>query len=328
MNTKLSIIIPVYNIEKYLAKCIDSILNQTFQDFEVICINDGSTDSSLEILADYALEDRRIKIISQKNSGPATARNLGLKEVKGEFISFVDGDDWIEPNTYELTLQNMTDDIDLICFGTKLVIEKDFLLNENNIKSFKNLEEYYRIKTNGNLELNEYAIKTTTVNIWNKIFRTSIIKENNIVFLANLLCSEDVGFLYKYLFMCKRLYLIDETLYNYVQRPNSSMTKLRDKKLPRITDGCLAGYDIYQFLCSKSILKENLSSFLYIFYNRFYDDYICCDEANYSEFFEKVTDLALKIELPGVKDLLIQELRHKNYPECIKIVKGVFNHVM
>ena len=91
---KLSIIIPVYNVEKYLPKCLDSILNQSFKDFEIICINDGSSDNSLKILEEY--KDKRIIIINKENAGSGVARNAGLEIAKGEYIFFVDGDDWLE----------------------------------------------------------------------------------------------------------------------------------------------------------------------------------------------------------------------------------------
>ena len=95
---KVSIIIPVYNVEKYLKKCLNCIVNQTLTDFEVICINDGSTDNSLEILNEYAKNDKRFIVISQENQGQGVARNRCLELVKGEYIQFIDPDDWVETN--------------------------------------------------------------------------------------------------------------------------------------------------------------------------------------------------------------------------------------
>ena len=98
---KISVIVPVYNVEKYLARCLDSIINQTLADIEIICINDGSTDNSLEILNDYAKKDSRIKIIDQTNAGLSCARNAGMQIAQGEYIGFVDSDDWIDLDFYE-----------------------------------------------------------------------------------------------------------------------------------------------------------------------------------------------------------------------------------
>ena len=93
----VSVIIPVYNVEQYLSKCLDSVINQTFKNIEIICINDGSTDNSLKILNEYAMADKRIIVINQENSGVYAARNKGLQIANGKYISFVDSDDWIEP---------------------------------------------------------------------------------------------------------------------------------------------------------------------------------------------------------------------------------------
>ena len=101
---KISVIVPVYNVEKYLKECLDSIINQTFKDIEIICVNNGSTDSSCEILNEYAKNDNRIKIINSENIGVGNARNLGLQAVTGEYISFVDSDDFLNTDTYSNTL--------------------------------------------------------------------------------------------------------------------------------------------------------------------------------------------------------------------------------
>lgn len=98
---QISIIIPVYNVAKYLPECLESILNQTFQDFEVICVNDGSKDNSLEILEEYGKKDNRIKIITKENGGAGSARNKGLEFAEGKYIQFLDGDDYFEPQMLE-----------------------------------------------------------------------------------------------------------------------------------------------------------------------------------------------------------------------------------
>ena len=95
-EVKVSVIIPLYNVENYLKQCLDSVVNQTLKEIEIICINDGSTDNSKQILEDYARKDDRIKIINRKNSGQGVARNVGIKYAKGEYIGFVDSDDWVD----------------------------------------------------------------------------------------------------------------------------------------------------------------------------------------------------------------------------------------
>ena len=107
MNCRVSVIVPVYNVEKYLKQCLDSLINQTLEDIEIICVNDGSTDSSLNILEEYQNKDNRIKIISQENKGVSAARNLGLKNAKGEYLLFIYADDWVELNALEELFNNI-----------------------------------------------------------------------------------------------------------------------------------------------------------------------------------------------------------------------------
>ena len=99
---QISVVVPVYNVEKYLRECLDSLANQTFEDFEVICVNDGSDDSSPDILEEYASEDERFKIVSQENKGLSGARNTGMNYIKGRYLLFLDSDDWLELNALEL----------------------------------------------------------------------------------------------------------------------------------------------------------------------------------------------------------------------------------
>lgn len=103
----ISVIVPVYNTAPYLRQCLDSICNQTYQNLEVICVNDGSTDNSAEILEEYAAKDSRIIVITQTNAGPSVARNVAIEQAKGEWIASVDSDDWIEPDTYEYFVRHI-----------------------------------------------------------------------------------------------------------------------------------------------------------------------------------------------------------------------------
>ena len=121
MNPKISIIIPVYNVEFYLTDCIESLRSQVYKDFEVLLINDGSFDSSGKICDEYAIKDERIRVFHKKNEGVSSARNLGLIEAKGEWICFVDSDDWIEPNTLSSIFPIGDNEIDFVQFGFKQI---------------------------------------------------------------------------------------------------------------------------------------------------------------------------------------------------------------
>ena len=135
---KISVIVPIYNVEKYLEKCLGSIINQTYKNLEIICVNDGSTDNSLEILKKYSNQDSRIIIIDKKNGGLSSARNEGLKIATGEFIGFVDSDDYIESNTYEECILKFKEDItiDMVCFSFKFVYENsEHIINSKIVNS-------------------------------------------------------------------------------------------------------------------------------------------------------------------------------------------------
>ena len=121
---KLSIIIPVYNVEPYLRECLESVLQQSFADWEAICVNDGSTDNSATILEEYGHKDDRFKIVNQPNGGLSAARNTGLKAATGEYVLFLDSDDWLEGNALEIVSGSLTDE-DLLCFSGRRFFEKE-----------------------------------------------------------------------------------------------------------------------------------------------------------------------------------------------------------
>ncbi len=149
---KISVIIPVYNVEKYLSRCLDSVINQTFSDIEIICINDGSTDNSSKILSEYADRDSRIKIVNQKNSGLSAARNTGLKNMSGQYISFIDSDDWIDTNYYECLLSLMNEnDADIVSAGIRIVNQG--YVSDNPTKNLitDNFEEKLKNLINGSV---------------------------------------------------------------------------------------------------------------------------------------------------------------------------------
>ena len=168
MSPKISIIVPVYNVEEYLDRCIKSILNQTFKDFELILIDDGSKDNSSKICDQYAMEDNRIKVIHKENSGQATSRNIGLKISSANLVGFVDSDDWIEPDMYELLYKShIKDDTDISIIGVKEVSEGERCISEyfpNNITFSEILKRAYPC---------------------NKMFKKELFFDNNLFFRDN-----------------------------------------------------------------------------------------------------------------------------------------------
>lgn len=317
MQSKLSIIVPIFNVEKYLPKCLDSILNQTFEDFEVICIDDGSTDSSLEILTEHSQEDRRVKIISQKNKGPSVARNNGLKVASGEYICFVDGDDWIEPNTLELVIENFKDDIDIVCYGANIVTDGNVDMNK-----VQNAKIYQEIKYFGEVCLNDHLIANMTVNIWNKIFRKSIIKQNQILFPEGII-HEDNAFFHKYILLCKKAYFINEYLYNYTQREVSLTTEETNiNQNYKALDRMCAFYDIYVFLKNKDITNKHIDLLMYLFQLFLFFDYNYCKETDKNILLNKASEIANAMnEKELTNNGFLNTLRAKDYSKVTDYFK-------
>ncbi len=220
----VSVIIPVYNVEQYLSKCLDSVINQTFKNIEIICINDGSTDNSLKILNEYAMADKRIIVINQENSGVYAARNKGLQIANGKYISFVDSDDWIEPECYELAVFHMENDSEIkaVNWGANVI---------NQFNSPNTPDSWYAAKFEGKLSPTKEILLQTPGMLWQMLFRNDIIQKNKLNF-SDYKLGEDILFLFKYMLNVNYIYYIPQNLYNYVIRPNSAVTKYGGKYNP------------------------------------------------------------------------------------------------
>lgn len=251
--SKISIVVPVYNVENYLVRCLNSLLNQTLKDIDIICVNDGSTDGSVEILKEFANKDSRIKIINKENGGLSSARNEGMKYVTTDYVGFVDSDDWVEPDTYELALAAMEkNNVDIVCWGAKIVVEN---IEEDNIGVVL-AKDYHNIKNVGYKEINDSILCRTTVTVWNKLFKTKIIKDNNLTF-PNGLIYEDNEFFLKYAIYCQSAYYIDKYLYNYLQRSNSIIGNMCTKKSNKALDYIKIYENIYKYYERLNLLDKH-----------------------------------------------------------------------
>ncbi len=216
---KVSVIVPVYNVEKYLKRCLDSLINQTLSDIDIICINDGSKDSSLQILEQYAQKDSRIVIYNQENSGLSVARNTGLEHASGEYIGFVDSDDWVDLDFYEKLYNSAKN-------NNADIAVADFIREHSNKKPKR-------------LKLKEEKIYTTPEDkfmickvhregcVWNKIYRTEFIKSINLKFVPKMY-YEDRDFTIRSLYFSKKLVTTPNTYYRYFVNPKSIVNKRRN----------------------------------------------------------------------------------------------------
>lgn len=215
----VSIVVPVYNVENYLSQCLDSIFSQTYNNLEVICINDGSTDNSAQILASYQKKYPQLKVISLSNQGAAAARNTGLEFARGDLIAFVDSDDWLETNAFESVYKVFqNEDVDFACFSSYKIN------SDSTSKRFVCKFEKDEIK-----EVDDSWLLRMLLAPWGKVFRSEFLKKNNLIFPAGLY-YEDVFFHWACVSYAKKIALLRLALYNYRIREDSLMGLSQSKK--------------------------------------------------------------------------------------------------
>ena len=216
MKSDISIIVPIYNAEKFIKKCVDSLINQTKTELEIILINDGSTDNTLKILKEY--KDKRIKLFSNKNKGIGKTRNFGISKATSKYIMFCDSDDYYEPDICELMYNKAEkDNLDIVVC--------DFYKEYDSGK-----EETFKVASFDCTTLKENPSLIRTINLapWNKIYRTELLKKNNILFEENLK-YEDTPFVAKALDCANKIGKIDKCLNHYIVHEQSETT-IRDRR--------------------------------------------------------------------------------------------------
>ncbi|MDR2967648.1 MAG: glycosyltransferase [Methanobacteriaceae archaeon] len=224
-STKISVIIPVYNSEKYIEQCLDSVLNQTFEDIEVICVDDGSTDNSLNILEKYASEDDRIIIIANEHKGSGAARNSGLKIAKGEYISFIDSDDWVEINTFEeLYAVGKPKDVDMVFFKMLNYDEKNDELYNTDYYDFTCIKNFF---TGLTYDFHDFKDKLFCIAVspCNKIYKRNFLESISSKFPEGLI-FEDNPFFYHNVLNAKKILLHDKYFYFRRRRKDSVMSSI------------------------------------------------------------------------------------------------------
>lgn len=257
----ISIIIPVYNAEEHIEECFKSILNQTFKDFEIICIDDGSTDNSLKILYEQARLDKRIKILTQGNCGPGKARNCGLENAKGSFICFIDIDDNFYDNN---ALMNLI--VTQKRYKSDLVIGKISVIDFNNNEQIK-IRGWNKVKSNvlyKTEELYNNLFQCISVPVFAKLYKKEIIQNYKINF-NNYKAAEDMLFVYTYILHCSSMVFIEDLIVNYKVLQANSLSSFNSSYL---LDSCNAYRDLKQVIEDKGLDKLLNRSLL--------NSYVCC----------------------------------------------------
>ena len=218
-----SIIVPVYNVEKYLSECIDSVLRQTFTDYELILVDDGSKDESGKICDQYAEKDNRIKVIHKGNGGQSSARNRGVQQSSGEYIVFLDSDDFISEDTFLQDIKETSAETDVIVYRYKKYFEDG-------------REEEVAVPSVTSTEKNEFLRQLVIgdaffCSCWSKSVKASLLKENSILFDESLRC-EDMDWYYSVVQVAQTFAFIDKPFVSYRQRENSVTSSFNKKCFP------------------------------------------------------------------------------------------------
>lgn len=248
MHRKISVIIPVYKVEKYLKRCVESVVNQTYKNIEIILVNDGSPDKCGEICDEYARIDSRIKVIHKENGGLSSARNSGLDIASGDYIMFVDSDDWISEVSLEQLNEYIDMDYDIINFKFSFVKEnsKELIETNNNIKDSYECDLITYIDKLFSGELNFF--------IWNKLYKKNLFDEVRFPEGRNY---EDLATIYKLYFNAKSIIVTDYTLYYYWLGNSNSITS--NSTVKNMRDYLLSTKEIYKV--NKNYLQINKRDF-------------------------------------------------------------------
>lgn len=291
-SPKISVIIPVYNVEQYIDKCINSIINQTLLDIEIIVIDDRGNDGSMRIAQNYANQYSNIKIIRHdKNSGLSAARNTGIANAAAPFIMFCDSDDWYAPDMCEKMLNAIeNNNADLAICGIEMHYEADKKMKKSD-------DRYYKICFSGLQPADPKIFVKTSVSPCNKIYRTDIIRKNNITFPVGL-NYEDEYFCNAYYFYINTIYFIKDKLYNYRRRAGSILNQ---------TFACVPGKSIniikIAILLNDTLKKSNKwDDYKYFIYGKFFSF------VDYALRYEK-TDAGKQ----NIYDLAIKFIRDENW---------------
>ena len=321
---KVSVIIPVYNTAKYLRKCLDSVINQTLKDIEIICINDGSSDNSIEILREYKQKDSRIIIIDKENEGAGIARNKGLDIAQGEYLGFVDSDDYVDLNFFEKLYNKAKESNYDIVKGNYVVVLEDGEINKTNeIKKIKKEIKYSKI-----------PYESFCSSWWSAIYKTSMIDKYNIRF-SQIRQKEDIPFLYNSICVAECFAVIDAVKYYYfIHKQSTCHRDLSGNELyQKYTDWFECRKDTLNFLNKINILKDK---YITMFYYKVFNGCIYNlrnimsnkNSENFSHWVDRTYEILQECKYDfqrEYKDRLIKYIYDKDYPRVYEEIN--FNSV-
>lgn len=276
----VSVIIPIYNVEKYVRRCIDSILMQTYYNIELLLIDDGSTDASLAICNEYADKDNRIKVFHQENSGVSVARNVGLDNATGKHVIFVDADDWVSPDSIH-----------------EMIVEKEKMSAQLLICEYEKCKDFFVIKERSKeitIRLDKNTAYRKIINpygfygsVWAKVFSLDLIREKNIRFDSNLTIGEDLWFVFQYMEYIESFCYNAKKVYYYYENQESALRRKRGADFEKRLD-ILKVYR--KILSMPNIEKEPYYKRVVSIYVRELCDWYC------TAYYYKRHDMTLEIK--------------------------------
>ena len=280
----LSVIVPVYNQVPYLRKCLDSLLNQNYQDLEIICVNDGSTDDSQSILEEYAARDPRIRIVVKENGGLSSARNAGMRVMRGKYVSYIDSDDYVHPDIFTHTVRYM-EDYDFVQFSAYNV-EGDEVIP-------------YDLPSEGPTKLTFEINNSIRPSVWNKLFNCEILRKNGLWFPEGL-NNEDCMFSYAYRSLIDEGYFVNECLYYYVQHENSITSDFHKKPGKKNLDQLKVLVPLVEFLERTGGFERYSDQLLKMYVDYAWFVYDTLRETNRMMAIKTAINVARKINFTGI----------------------------
>ena len=291
--TKVSIIVPFNNVEKYISKCLTSLIYQSLEDIEIICVNDASTDNSKNIVQHYLENDKRIILLNVDNvSGQSYARNIGMEVASGEYIGFVDSDDWVELDMFEKMYNKAKSvDSDITMCQAKLYDDKEQTFYTNDYYSLKSLEKY------GDKVFKSEETKDEILNInvvlWNKIYKREFLQNTSVKF-QNGYIYEDLPFFFETYLKAQRINILWEAPYYYRQNRQFSTMQNSDKK---VYDRIPMVERTYNVLKQATFFEEKKSEIISWIIDDIFHRYTLLEDRYYEDYFGKMKELFQKIEL-------------------------------
>lgn len=305
--SKVSVIVPVYNAENYLNRCVDSLLNQTLKDIEIILVDDGSPDKSSIICDEYLKKDSRIKVIHKANGGVSSARNEGLKVATGEFVTFLDSDDYIEARAYEVAYKTAKDNCcEYVMWGffCDFVDKNENLINQKN--SAPKSSHYEQSQMAELLNLSGY--------LWNKLYSKNMLDELKLSFKEDLTLYEDLLFNSQYIPKTNKSIFISEAFTHYIQRDTISLgTKYRENYFELANLALeshiklLEFWNVEETIVKAHITEQNFRTIWGAMRN------VCCSNLSYNEKRKKIKQICkrknyskdiLSAKTNGIKDII------------------------